>query len=102
MRYIILSIFTAAALFCSPGSANAVTIYGSAYIGGGASTLYTIDPTTGLATAVGTGIGYDRVGAMDFDPGTGILSLHDRLDDRCGYPCWIHQQRDWEWQWPRL
>jgi hypothetical protein len=73
MRYIILSIFTAAALFCSPGSANAVTIYGSAYIGGGASTLYTIDPTTGLATAVGTGIGYDRVGAMDFDPGTGIL-----------------------------
>src|SRR3954447_14076595 len=73
MRHIILSLIGAAALFCSLLSANAVTIYGSAEIGGGASTLYTIDPNTGIATAVGTGIGFDRVGAIDFDPSTGIL-----------------------------
>ncbi|HEY4284258.1 MAG TPA: hypothetical protein VGM62_14435 [Chthoniobacterales bacterium] len=73
MRYIISSLFAAAALFCSSPFATAVTIYGTAYIGGGPATLYTIDPTTGIATPVGTGIGYDRVGAIDFDPITGIL-----------------------------
>jgi hypothetical protein len=72
MRFIILSIFGALALFCSLTSANAVTIYGSAEIGGGPSSLYTIDPSTGAATLVGA-IGYDRVGALDFDPSTGIL-----------------------------
>ena len=73
MRLYITLLFGAVALFCSLPSANAVTIYGTAYIGGGPATLYTIDPNTGAATPVGTGIGYDRVGAIDFDPTTGIL-----------------------------
>jgi hypothetical protein len=73
MRQIITVLFGAVALFCSLPSGYGVTIYGTAEIGGGASTLYNIDPSTGLATAVGTGIGYDRVGAIDFDPSTGTL-----------------------------
>jgi len=49
------------------------TIYGSAYNGGGsgASTLYTISPTTGAATSVGP-IGFTFVGAIAFDS-TGTL-----------------------------
>jgi hypothetical protein len=44
------------------------TIYGSAFSGSsGASTLYTIDATTGAATAVGP-IGVARVGALAFAP----------------------------------
>jgi len=73
MRSIILSLFGAVALLCSLTSANAVTIYGAAYIGGGAATLYNIDPNTGIATPVGSGIGFDRVGGIDFNPLTGIL-----------------------------
>ena len=73
MRYVISSLFGAAALFCSLSSANAVTIYGTAEIGGGASTLYNIDPNTGIAAPIGTGIGFDRVSGIDFDPTTGIL-----------------------------
>ena len=73
MRHIISSLFGAVALFCSLPSANAVTIYGAAAIGGGPSTLYTIDPNTGIATPVGSGIGFDRVGGIDFNPLTGTL-----------------------------
>ena len=51
-------------------------IYGSAYptplTGPGAASLYWIDPTTGAATLVGA-IGFNRVGAIAFDPTTGIL-----------------------------
>ena len=73
MRPVISSLFGAVALFCSLPSANAATIYGSAYIGGGPATLYNIDPNTGIATPIGSGIGFDRVGAIDFAPSTGIL-----------------------------
>lgn len=76
MRSVILSLFGAAALFCSSPFANAVTIYGTTGGGGGPSTLYTIDPNTGVATPVGTGIGFDRVGAIDFDPtGTTLYGI---------------------------
>lgn len=48
-------------------------IFGAAHIGSGApSTLYSIDPVTGTATAIGP-IGFNRVGAMDFHPVTGVL-----------------------------
>jgi hypothetical protein len=73
MRLNTTLLFGAVALFCSLLSADAVTIYGAAAFGGGASTLYTIDPNTGTATPVGAGIGYDRVGGIDFNPSTGIL-----------------------------
>ena len=73
MRPIISSIFCALALFCSLSSANAVTIFGSAEIGGGPATLYDIDPNTGVATPIGAGIGFNRVGGIDFNPNSGTL-----------------------------
>jgi len=54
-------------------SAFAETIFGSAFIQGGPATLYSINPLTGAATPIGTGIGYDRVGAIDFAPDDGLL-----------------------------
>lgn len=55
-------------------SASAATIYGTAGTFGaqGPATLYTIDSTTGAATPVGL-TGFDRVGAIDFNPLNGIL-----------------------------
>ena len=37
------------------------------------SFLYQIDPSTGKATEIGTGIGFERISGMDFDPSTGTL-----------------------------
>ena len=56
------------------GTANAAPIlYGAAHDGrNGPSTFYTIDPTTGAATAVGA-IGFERVSGIDFHPLTGVL-----------------------------
>ena len=49
-------------------------IFGASHIGPeGNSTLHRINPLTGAATAVGSGIGFQRVSGMDFDPATGIL-----------------------------
>ncbi len=55
-------------------SLSAATIYGTAGSSGaqGPATLYTIDSTTGAATPVGA-TGFDRVGAIDFNPLNGIL-----------------------------
>ncbi len=53
--------------------AQSPTIYGSAYHGSGApATFYSINPNTGAATAIGS-IGFDQVGAIDFDPANGFL-----------------------------
>jgi len=58
------------------------TLYGIGFFGSdGLSQLYTIDTTTGIATPVGIGIGFERCSAMDFDPSTGILyALCERAD----------------------
>ncbi|MFZ3321820.1 MAG: hypothetical protein WA190_05560 [Usitatibacter sp.] len=62
----------AVGLFFSLTANAAVTIYGSAYVGGGgASTLYSINPSTGAATVIGP-IGFPQVGAMDLSP-SGVL-----------------------------
>jgi hypothetical protein len=63
-----------AVLVCSwTLSASAATIYGTAYLGpSGPATLYTINSTTGAATSVGA-TGFNRVGAIDFDPLNGML-----------------------------
>jgi hypothetical protein len=54
-------------------SVFAATIYGTAYSGPtGPATLYTIDSTTGAATPVGA-TGFNRVGAIDFNPLNGML-----------------------------
>jgi hypothetical protein len=56
------------------GAAQAVPVlYGAAYSGpDGLSTFYSVDATTGAATAIGA-IGFQRVSGMDFDPDTGVL-----------------------------
>jgi hypothetical protein len=55
-------------------SVSAATIYGTAGTFGaqGPATLYKIDSTTGAASPVGV-TGFDRVGAIDFNPLNGIL-----------------------------
>ncbi len=47
-------------------------IYGAANVGWGPSTLYTLDPATGVAAAVGP-VGLNHVTGMDFDPLSGVL-----------------------------
>jgi len=58
------------------------TLYGIGFIGpDGLSQLFILDTTTGIATPVGAGIGFERCSAMDFDPFTGILyALCERAD----------------------
>lgn len=54
-------------------TATNVGLFGSAFSGSsGAASLYEIDATTGTGTLIGA-IGFDRVGAMDFHPTTGVL-----------------------------
>ncbi|MGH7288768.1 MAG: hypothetical protein ACREI8_12190 [Myxococcota bacterium] len=56
-------------------------LYGAAYSGpDGLSTFYSVDATTGAATAIGA-IGFERVSGMDFDPGTGVLYAVAERDD---------------------
>ena len=58
----------------STSVANELLIYGASHIGReGDSVLHRLDPLTGAATQIGTGIGFQRVSAMDFDPTTGTL-----------------------------
>lgn len=57
------------------------TIYGSAYAGsGGAATLYSIDPNTGAATSIGA-IGFNQVGAIDFDSSGLLYGVGNRTSD---------------------
>lgn len=57
------------------GQAHAETVlFGVARIGRNIdSTLYRIDTATGVATAIGSGIGFERVSGMDFDANTRML-----------------------------
>ena len=52
--------------------ASAEILYGTTGSGGVASSLYTIDTTTGVATLVGA-TGFNHVASIDFDPLTGVL-----------------------------
>ena len=58
------------------------TLYGIGFSGpDGLSQLFTIDTTTGTATPVGAGIGFERCSAMDVDPATGIMyAVCERAD----------------------
>ncbi len=61
-------------MFPAERSAAVPMIFGATHSGpDGLSTLHSIDATTGAATPIGAGIGFERVGAMDFHPGTGVL-----------------------------
>ena len=56
------------------GAHAAPLIFGAAHLGpDGQSTLYHIDASTGQATAIGTGIGFERVSGLAFNPATGVL-----------------------------
>jgi hypothetical protein len=72
------------------GSAAAVPVlYGAAHSGpDGLSTFYSVDATSGAATAVGS-IGFQRVSGMDFDPGTGTLYAVAERDDGSNVPVLI-------------
>jgi hypothetical protein len=73
MRRICATLMSALQLCCCAFSVSAATIYGTAYSGpSGPGTLYTIDSTTGAATPVGA-TGFNRVGAIDFNPLNGML-----------------------------
>ncbi len=55
------------------------TLYGTTHIGpNGPSTLHRIDPGTGIATPIGP-IGFERCGAMDFDPQGRLYATCERL-----------------------
>ncbi len=64
----------AATLDFSAGAfdASKVSLYGISQVSGGPSSLYAINPATGAANFIGP-VGFDRISAMDFDPGSGIL-----------------------------
>ena len=70
----VLTLLLAVALTLGFGThAGAVVLYGSAYSGPtGPATLYSISPTTGVATPIGP-IGFARVGSLDFSPVDGKL-----------------------------
>ncbi|HUJ08429.1 MAG TPA: PEP-CTERM sorting domain-containing protein [Verrucomicrobiae bacterium] len=58
------------------------TLYESAYTGpGGAANFYKVNPDTGAATLIGA-IGFNQVGAIDFDPSGGALyAVGNRVSD---------------------
>jgi len=61
---------------CTPNC----TLYGSAHDGkDGLATLYRIDASTGVATSVGP-IGFERVGAIDFDAAGTLYGIGERTD----------------------
>lgn len=72
------------------GAVGAVPVlYGAAYDGAdGLSTFYTVDATSGAATAIG-GIGFERVSGMDFDPTTGVLYAVGERGDGSDVPVLI-------------
>jgi hypothetical protein len=79
----LLAIVAAVVLATSlAGVAQARSIlYGAAHLGkNGPSTLYTIDPSSGAATPVGTGIGFNRVSGMDFDTSGRLFATGERPD----------------------
>jgi hypothetical protein len=64
-----------AAAYMPIGFAATQTLYGCDSNGGGPSSFWTIDTSTGAATLVGTsgGMGMDGCSGLRFQPGTGIL-----------------------------
>jgi hypothetical protein len=71
-KNIVLAAALTLGLGLSQHSANAFVLYGTTGSGGTASSLYTIDASTGASTLVGA-IGFNEVVSIDFDPTSGIL-----------------------------
>jgi DNA-binding beta-propeller fold protein YncE len=67
----------------------APVLYGAAHSGSdGLSTFYSLDATTGAATAIGA-IGFERVSGMDFHPTTGVLYATAERSDGSDVPVLI-------------
>ncbi len=61
-------------IFTNTSDVKQLQLFGVAHIGNdGESTLYRIDTATGVATPIGSGIGFERVSGLDFHPRTGVL-----------------------------
>ncbi|HUI06077.1 MAG TPA: PEP-CTERM sorting domain-containing protein [Verrucomicrobiae bacterium] len=57
------------------------TLYESAYTGpGGAANFYSVNPDTGAATLIGP-IGFNQVGAIDFDASGTLYAVGNRVSD---------------------
>jgi CSLREA domain-containing protein len=70
------------------------SIFASAHNGpDGISSLYSIDPDTGDTTLIGS-IGFERVGGMAFEPGTGILYASGERADGSDTPVLIEINPD--------
>ncbi len=73
----VTSLFLVSAGLEVPGvfAGGVQTLYGCNSNGGGPSSFYTLNPSTGAATLVGTsgGMGMDGCSGLRFQPGTGIL-----------------------------
>ena len=73
VRSIPLLFVLVASLVLATSAGATPSLFGSAFFGrDGASTLVSLDPATGAATAIGL-IGFERVSALAFDPTTGVL-----------------------------
>jgi DNA-binding beta-propeller fold protein YncE len=71
---LILAVATIFCLFVSTYSHASSILFGATHDGrDGDSTLVIINPTTGTATSVGSGLGFERVSGLDFDPVSGLL-----------------------------
>ena len=69
-----LAVTTIFCLFVSTYSHAIPILFGATHNGpDGDSTLVMINPTTGAATSVGSGLGFERVSGLDFDPVSGLL-----------------------------
>ncbi|MEM8960144.1 MAG: IPTL-CTERM sorting domain-containing protein [Acidobacteriota bacterium] len=78
MRKLLLS--TLFVLLLTVSAASAQTLYGIAFQGNAApSTLYTVDPSTGAAVAVGP-IGFERCSGADFDAAGTLFATCERAD----------------------
>lgn len=83
MKRSLASIFVAASFVASATGAQPILYGVTAGGGGAASTLYTIDPATGAATAVGAGVGFDRCSALEAsDAGVLFAACRNETDAR--------------------
>ena len=65
----------------SQAQAATPTLYESAYTGpGGAANFYSVDADTGAATLIGA-IGFNQVGAIDFDASGTLYAVGNRVSD---------------------
>ena len=77
---LVIAVFTTGIVPLTVNNAMATgTLYGIAYVGGGPSSLYVIDTSTGAPTLIGA-VGFDRCSAMDFDAARTLWAVCNGFD----------------------